>query len=506
MKYFTLLFVFFLSNTCFSQAKKIQILNSEQTYKNETDYPGAIILNGNVKVSHKGIVLNCNKALYYRKKNLLHAYGNILINQGDTIKQKSDYTHYNGNTSKIVSWGKVVLTDPNITLKTDTLHFDRVSQELYYNCYATIKDDKNQLRSKNGTYFTEQKKFSATKQVVIENSEDKMVSNHVDYFTENKQVYFYGPSTITTKESISFAEKGFYDTENKISKLIYNSKIKYDNRTIEGDLIYSDKNKEFTSSTGNIIITDSINNSIIKGGHAEFYKLHDSVIVVDKPVAISIVEKDSMFIHGDTLLITGKKKERIIRAYHHVKIFKTDLRGKCDSLYSDQKSGFTKLFSKPVLWFGENQITGDHIQLLSDTKTSMLDSLFIEKNAFIIQKDSAGFNQIKGKNMFGKFKENKLHSLLTKGNGEVINYVRDEEKNLIAILKMTCSNILFELSKNSIDSIRFLKNPEGKTYPPSQFPEEKRTLKGFLWRGAEKPLKKDDIFIHDKQMQSSIVF
>ena len=45
--------------------------------------------------------------------------------------------------------------------------------------------------------------------------------------------------------------------------------------------------------------------------------------------------------------------------------------------------------------------------------------------------------------MFGKFKGNKLQSLLSKGNGEVINYARDEGKKLIAVMKMSCSNIIF---------------------------------------------------------------
>jgi hypothetical protein len=159
-----------------------------------------------------------------------------------------------------------------------------------------------------------------------------------------------------------------------------------------------------------------------------------------------------------------------------VKFFKKDLSGKCDSLHTHQKFGLTKMFKNPILWSGDNQITGDTIELLSDKATNKLDSLFIKKNAFINQKDSVGFNQIKGKNMFGKF----------------------EEKKLIAIMKMSCSNILFELEKNAVQRIQFLKMPDGKTYPPSQFPETESKLKGFVWRENEKPLTKEDIFVHDQ--------
>jgi lipopolysaccharide export system protein LptA len=498
LKQLLLLFFIVSSAHCFSQEKKIHILNSEQTYKNVIKYPGAVVLNGNVKVSHEGILLDCDKALYYQKSNLIHAYGNVVINQGDTIRQTSAYTNYNGDTKKAVSWGDVVLTDPSIVIKTDTLHFDRVKQEMFYNCNATITDANNSLKSKNGRYFSEIKKFKATTNVVVSNPENKLESNNLDYFTESGQAYFYGPSTITTKESVSYGERGFYDTKIEISRLIKNAKIHYNNRIIEGDSIYSNKAKGFASSTGNTVITDTINKSIIKGGYAEFYQFKDSVLVLKKPVAITLVEKDSMFIHGDTLLITGKPDERIVRAFHHVKFFKPDMSGKCDSLHSNQKLGLTKLFKSPVIWSGENQITGDSIHLLSDTKTQKLDSIFIKKNAFIIQKDSIGYSQIKGKNMFGKFYENKLKTLLAKGNGEVVNYARNEEKELIAIMKMSCSNILFTLNENTVDNIKFLKMPDGKTYPPSKFPPKEEKLEGFIWRETERPITKDDIFIHDE--------
>lgn len=505
MKHLLFLLFLFLNITFVSaQQKKIKIINAEQTYKNQKKYPGAVVLNGNVKVRHNGATLDCNKALFYKEKNILHAYGNVLVNQGDTITQASSYANYDGNTQKIISWGDVVLKDPSMQLKTDTLHFDRTTQKMTYDCYAKIIDENNQLESKNGIYSTTEKKFTATTNVIVHNPDNKLESHHLDYYTETGQTYFYGPSTITTAQSIAVAKKGFYDTKAGISRLTKDAKIYYNNRIIEGDSIYSNKNTGFASSTGNIVMTDTLNQTIIKGGYAEFFRDQDSVFVIKKALAISIAEADSLFIHGDTLLITGRPEERIIRAYHKVKFFKNDLRGKCDSLYTNQRTGKTKLFKNPIIWSGENQITGDSIHLSSDLNTNKLDSLFIKRNAFIIQKDSIGFSQIKGKNMYGKFEDNQLTSLLVKGNGEVINYARDEEKKLITILTDICSNILFSLYENSIQTIKFLKKPEGKLYPPSQFPVELRFLKGFIWRESEKPLVKEDIFINEPVITTNL--
>ena len=84
---------------------------------------------GNVKMIHDGVELTCQQALYYQKQNFFKAFGNVFIKQGDTITQTSDYADYDANSKQALSWGKVVLKDPTMTLTTDTLQFDRINQK-----------------------------------------------------------------------------------------------------------------------------------------------------------------------------------------------------------------------------------------------------------------------------------------------------------------------------------------------------------------------------------------
>ncbi|PCH49672.1 MAG: hypothetical protein COC22_06315, partial [Flavobacteriaceae bacterium] len=408
-----------------SQTKRIKIIHADNTFV-KPEFPGATISMGNVFVEHEGATLRCDKAYIYQEKNLMKAMGNVIINQGDTIFQYSKYTDYDGNTKIATSWGKVFLKDELMELRTDTLQFDRVNQHLYYKCGGTIKDTTNVLTSKIGNYYLQTNKFQAFTNVDVVNKDSKLVSNHLDYYTDTGVADLYGPSTITSESNKIYTEKGHYNSKTNISHFIKNSKIFYSDRTIEGDSLYYNKNLDFASATGNIKVIDTVNNSVIKGGYAEFFKLKDSVFIIDKAVAISKMEKDSIYIHGDILLVTGKVDERILKAYNHVKIFKTDLQGKCDSLVSNEKTGLTKLFTNPVLWAEGNQITGDTIYLISNVKTEQLDSLKILNNGFIIKKDSAGFTQLKGKNMYGKFENNKLKSLNTIGNSESIIFLRNE--------------------------------------------------------------------------------
>jgi hypothetical protein len=167
-------------------------------------------------------------------------------------------------------------------------------------------------------------------------------------------------------------------------------------------------------------------------------------------------------------------------------------------LITFEKTGLTKLLVNPVMWTQGNQITGDTIHLISNPKTEQLDSLKILDNAFMVQKDSAGFSQLKGKNMYGKFVNNALKTLDVVGNSEVVFYVRNDLQQLIGITRMKSSrNIFITLANNEIETIDFIEKPEGKTYPPSKLPENEKILKGFVWREKERPRNKEEIFIYD---------
>ncbi len=488
----------------FSQEKKIQILRSDHTFKDSNKYPNAIVAMGHVMVEHEGATLECKQALIYQEANIIKAFGDVFINQGDSITQKSKYVHYNGNTKMAKSWGHVTLKDPKMTLTTDTLHFDRKKQVLFYEHHATIKDSTNTLESQIGRYFLETNKFEALSEVIITNPDSKVTSNHLDYYTDSGVSYLFGPSTIEDSENKLYCENGYNNSKTNISHFTKNAVIYYKDRVIEGDSLYYDKTRKFASATGNIKVTDTINKSVIKGGYSEYFEKLDSVFVVKKAVAISLVKKDSMYIHGDTLLITGKQDHRIVRAYHRVKFFKKDLQGKCDSLYSNESEGITKMYRRPVLWNKQNQITGDSIYFTSNKVTQKMDSLKVYHHAFVINKDSIeGYNQIKGRILYGKFIKDEIDNILVKGNGEVISYNRDENKELVGITKMKSSNIVFTFLEGEIDQIRFNTMPEGKTYPKSKFPKPDELLKDFIWREKERPLTKDDIFIYDEETLTS---
>lgn len=497
------LFIFSLTLTGFAQVKtqkqgssKIIVENADFGDINQTEIPDAMLLSGNVRVRHEGIVVTCNKAYYFQKENYLKAFGDVHMVQGDTLYLDAKYAEYNGNVKQAFATGNVNLRSPDMTLVTDTINFDRNIQQAWYNTYGTITNKDNVLKSKSGRYYVKERKYQFLTAVTLTNPKYVMKSNHLDYYTGPGHAYLFGPSTITGKTNYIYTEKGFYDTKKNRAHFLRHSYIKYNDRRIEADSLYYDRVKEFASGTNNVKITDTINKGIVKGHYAEVYKNKDSMYVTKRAVAVSLVEKDSVYIHGKILMITGKEGQRVVRAFNNARFFKSDMSGKCDSIHSEQAVGLTKLIGKPIMWNFDNQMTGDVMHLVSNKETEKLDSLKVLNNAFLVSKDTlgTGYNQVKGQNLYGKFRDNKLYDVDIVKNTEVVYYMYNDTNELIGINKNVSSKINLTLDGNAIDTITFFKTVDGDIYPDKDLPENARKLRGFVWRSDERIKSKDDIF------------
>ncbi|WP_223270685.1 OstA-like protein [Subsaximicrobium wynnwilliamsii] len=470
-----------------------------------------------IHVVHEGIDMYCDKAIYYQNEDFIEAFSNVRMNQGDTINMTSKYVEYSGITQLAFAAGNVVLTEPQSVLTTDTLYFDRTKQEAFYNSKGkVVRDSSGTITSQVGRYYMTDSKYRFLKDVVLINPEYTLKTNQLDFYSETGFAYMYGPSTIVGEASTVYCERGFYDTNNDIGYFIKNSRINYDNRIVEGDSLYFDRNKSFASATNNITVTDTINKSIITGHYAEVFREQDSVFITKRALAITIQEKDSVFIHADTLKVTGKPEHRITRAYYNAKMYKSDMSGKADSIHADHKTGLTQLINlkrfntgdafsvkrKPLIWNMGNQMSGDSIHLISNVKTEQLDSLKVFDNAFLVSKDtlSEGFNQISGQKLIGLFADNELYNVDIIKNSEVIFYTRDDKDSLVGINKSKSGSINLKFD-GPYKIITLINQIDGDIYPESKFPQNARKFRNFDWRGDEQPQSVEDLFKDDPPLE-----
>ena len=522
---------FFLGILSAQESKIIQIRQAGGSTQDQERFPDANILfksdGKRVILYHDGALIESDQAYFYKKKNYFKAIGDVIFTQGDSLRMTCKTIEYEGKTKIAYAEGNVYLERPDMTLRTEVLNLDRVNEKAFYNTPGIIVDSTSTLTSNQGQYFINQKKYRFISDVTINNPNYIVNSQQLDYFTESNQAYLYGNSKIKGDAYTILCERGFYDMEREKGIFKKNATLFYDNKIIKGDSLYFESDSNYAAATKNISIVDTINNSIITGHYGEIFKEKDSAIITRRAMAINIIDQDSLFIHSDTLVATGPEEKRILRAYYDVRILKSDIRGRSDSLYLDESIGLTKLLKKPltkeqeqvfteqdytknnpVLWFDKSQMTGDEIQLLSNTQTRKLDSLKIDGRVFIIEKDTLskdGYQQIKGGLLRGAFKESKLDNIVITKNNEMVYYLyNDEDLQLIGIDKTTCSALKMGFVDGQIDDITFLVSPNGNVFPENELPENDRTLKGFIWRILQRPETIEDLFDeNDKEEQFS---
>lgn len=485
----------------------ILLLHAERL-EHDPSVPDAQRLIGNVRFSHKGTLMFCDSAWLYTERNGIDAYGKVHIKQADTLDVYADSLYYDGKTQQAQLRNNIKLRDKSITLTTNNLDYD-MEQDIgnyHGNGKIIMRESQNVLTSKEGYYLAKEKELFFKDSVVLRSPQYVMNSDTLRYQTETEVAYFFGPTTIVSDSSTIYCENGWYDTKNEKSQFQENAYIQTKEQKLQGDSLYYDRNRGFGEVFGNISMIDTVQRVIMSGDYAYYDEKKETSLITGNTMMTQVYDTDSLFMHADTMFSdVDTAGKRLILAYHHVKFYRDDLQGKCDSLvYAEVDSTF-KMFTRPVLWSEDNQLTGDYVEIKSyDGKIERLTML---NNAFIIsEQDTVDYNQIKGKKMTGYFVGNNLHKILVQGNGQTVYYAVEEKTDTttgitsdkkIGVNDAICSDILIyvDTAGSAIQKISFLDQPTATLYPMDQLPPKALILDGFSWHIQHRPMSKRDIFI-----------
>lgn len=422
---------------------------------------------------------------------------------------------YDGNTQKGIARKNVVLTDPGQTIKTETLYYDRVSNNAYFNTGGTIAKDGNVMYTKSANYDLNSRIIDFTGNVKIDNAEYTVEGVNIIQNQNTNTATFNGPTTITNKQDPTryvYTEKGTYNMNSKEVYLKKNSRIHYNGKILTGDDLYFNQITGFGTGKGNVTLRDPKENRYMKGGYGEIYEKKDSAMMTDKPYAVKILEKDSMYFSAEKLLAYQKideidplKKKSFLRAFKKARMFKTNIQLRTDSLSFNETDGIMHLNGNPIAWSDEKQVTGDKIEAYFDTEKEYIDSLRVIGNAFAISKaDSLNmkdeFNQVKGKLMIIYYKENQINLAKVIGNAQAITYADDtnektKEVERIGVALSTCGTIEAEFEERRVQIISCNVGANTDIYPMSKISREKRFFPDFNWNTKDRLRKWQDIFL-----------
>lgn len=234
---------------------------------------------------------------------------------------------------------------------------------------------------------------------------------------------------------------------------------------------------------------------MVEGLNAVYNKTSEMATVTDSAVLILYSEKDTLFMHADTLRSVPDtvEGEKVVTAFYGVRFYRTDLQGMCDSLVYFSKDSVVQLYDNPVIWSDIHQLSADLIEMRQYTEAP--DEMHLINNSFIISKqDSNRFDQVKGKNMVGYVVNNELDKIDVDGNGQTLYYAREKENEIIGLNRAESSRISIQFKEGKVFKISFLKAPEGQLKPLFQLSEEEKRLSGFDWKVNMRPLTRTDIF------------
>ena len=463
--------------------------------------PGAQRLIGLVVLAFDDVTLSCDSAYVYENNNFT-AFHNIHINQGDSIHLYGDQIDYTYLTESAILRDNVLFKDKDMTLKTDYLNYDLNTCIGSYSNGGDITstENNNTLSSSSGSYDSDIEMFYFRENVILSNPEYTVKSDTLHYNNASEISYFFGPTTILGEDSEIYCENGWYNTQNEICQFSENASITSETTLLKGDSIYYDGAKKYGEAFRNVMISDSVDKFTITGEYGFHDQLNDSSFVVGKAVYIQDFEKDSLFLHADTLLaVSDSIGQNIIRAFNRVKFYKTDIQGKADSLVWLNSDSLIQMFYEPIVWNEANQMAADTISI--KMKGGNVHQLLAKKNAFISSDKGAGkFDQIKGRELVGHFKNNELYKLDMLGNGQAVYYPIQEKNGLSSISsvnKIDCSDIVIFMKDSSIERIKFLTKPKGAMLPITQAVTSDEKLKDFKWHIEKRPKDQHNLFPED---------
>ena len=482
------------------QGKKsyVHLLHTDVTRFDEAVDPDAWILVGNVNFRRDSMYMYCDSAHYYQKQNSFLAFGNVRMEQGDTLFLYGDYLDFDGVSNIARVRKNVRLIDKDIVLETDSLDYDRNRNLGYFFEYGVLSDETGTLRSYYGDYNTDTRTAVFIDDVTLENSKFLLLSDTLYYNTNNKVATIVGPTNIYTGATEVYSERGTYNTATNEATLVERPVLYNDNKNVTADSIYYNTDLGYSEVFGNIIYTDTINRNMITGEFAFLDEVRDSLYVTDRAMAVDFSQRDSLFVHSDTIWTVTYNMDtdsvyRLVKAHHRVRAWGRNMQAVCDSMVFDSRDTCMTMYKDPILWNGDLQLLGEEVKVYMNDSTINWVNI-INQSLYVEKLDSSIYNQIRGKEMEFYFTDGQLSEMQVIGSVELIFYPLDSDSTYIGMNTTVAGRTIAYLKDRKVEKVVVPNESKGVFYPMSKRPEDKRYLENFAWFDYVRPLSKEDIF------------
>ena len=476
---------------------KVYLIHSDILRKDSRHLDAQVVV-GNVVFRHDSVYMYCDSAYYYDKISSFEAFSNVKMNQGDTLFLYGDRLFYDGNTQIAEVRMNVRMENKNTTLLTDSLNYDRVYNLGYFFDGGTLMDEQNVLTSEWGEYNPSTKQSVFNYNVQLVNPQFTLTSDTLEYNTMTKIADIVGPSDIDSDNNHIYSELGTYNTLTGKAYLYNRSILTNEGKQLTGDTLYYDRDAGIGEAFRNMVMTDTVNKNMMTGEYGYYNEKTKFAFATDRAVGIDYSQGDSLFLHGDTLMmrtfcLDTDTMYREMQAFHKVRFYRTDVQGVADSLVFSTKDSCLTMYTDPILWNKNQQLVGEKICIYMNDST--IDWAHIINQALSVENlDSTLYNQVTGKEMKAYFRDGEMHKTEVIGSVRLVYYPMDSDSTLIGMNVSETSLLEIYLKHQKLERMVMSPQSNGTLYPMLMIPQGKDKLENFVWFDYIRPLDKTDIF------------
>ena len=484
--------------------QRIHIHHADVLFHDAATTGDGQVLKGNVLMTHAGMRLTCDSAVFYEASNSFLAYGKVHFTQGDTLSLTGDSLYYDGSSQFARVFHNVVMRHRKLRLKTELLNYDRLSGRGFYDVGGEIIDGTNVLTSQKGDYFTGTREALFSDDVLLRTAKrDSLRTDSLHYNTRTKWAHATGPTNLLSGGSRIFTTDGYYNTQTEKARLGKRPQLFNKGRKLTGDSISYDKKRGFSQAFRNIVFTDSTdvnNKNILMGDYGWYKEKVGEALATQRALAKNFSRNaDTLYVHADTLRLFSydlrtDSAYRVLHGYFHVRAYRTDVQAVCDSLVFNSKQHRLTLYRDPIAWSDDRQILGEEINVY--TNDSTLDSVYVERQALIVQQlpDTVHFNQVSGNMLQAYFAKGQLYQARVNGNAMVINFPIEKDSSLLYQNYCEAAKMRIDIVDRKMRRYWAGPSPIAKTYPINMAPAEHTKFSNFAWFSRIRPQGPHDLF------------
>jgi lipopolysaccharide export system protein LptA len=287
-----------------TQENFLYILAADKQYLQKTDTSQLVSYAGNVKVRQGKTLFYADSAIINPILNTLESFGNVHINDADSVHIYSQYLKYNGIEKKALLTTKVRLTDGKSTLTTENLTYDVNLKLGTYLNGGKVVNKKTTLTSTEGNYYGDSKDIFFYKNVLLVQPNGTIRTDSLQYNTITEVSTFISPTIIKDKKGLTIKTKeGFYDIKRKIANLYKRSIIEDSTFSITADEIAIDSVNGLSEFRGNAVYRskDKKQGFDMIANNIKTNNKRSTIMATQIPLLIIKQGADSVFITADTL-------------------------------------------------------------------------------------------------------------------------------------------------------------------------------------------------------------